>query len=331
MPVQVAIVYNQPSTNHSRHLGEEKAIEGVLEAVLAVEQALLSLGHNVTSTPLHEPASSIREQVNSLKAKVFFNLFEGFDGYPETEALVATILAEQGIPQTGCPGSALTLALDKYRSRAVLESAGIETPKAQLLSTHTLPSFNLSYPCIIKPCRADASHGLCEESVVYNSYELEKQILWVCTHYGGNALVEEYIEGREFNVTVMGYTELTVLPISEIVYSLPEGMPKILTFAAKWDPQSMYYQHTNAICPATIDADLRKKIETIALAAFRALGCRGYARVDFRMDSQQRLKVIDINPNPDIAPDSGAARQARASGMTYEQFIEKILQLGLER
>jgi D-alanine-D-alanine ligase len=108
-------------------------------------------------------------------------------------------------------------------------------------------------------------------------------------------------------------------------------VPRILSFSAKWDPQSIYFQHTKAVCPAKVDNELRESIAQTALLAFRLLGSHGYARVDFRLDTKGQLKVIEVNPNPDISPDAGAALQAQAAGMTYNQFIEQIAQLALER
>jgi D-alanine-D-alanine ligase len=107
-------------------------------------------------------------------------------------------------------------------------------------------------------------------------------------------------------------------------------MPRIVTFAAKWEPDSLYFQSTRVVCPADISAEERENIAQTVVAAFRLIGCQGYARADMRMNREGRLNVIEVNPNPDISPGNGAARQAEASGMTYTQFVEKILQLALE-
>jgi D-alanine-D-alanine ligase len=188
--------------------------------------------------------------------------------------------------------------------------------------------FRLSYPCIVKPRGEDASHGLSERSVVYDFASLQKQVASVSQYYGGQALVEHFIDGREFNVTVLGGT---VLPISEINYSLPQEVPEILTFAAKWQPDSPYFQGTRVVCPAEIGTKEREQIAQAALAAFHLLGCRGYARVDMRQDEAGQLNVIEVNPNPDISPGSGAVRQAEIAGMAYPQFIDRIVQLALEK
>jgi D-alanine-D-alanine ligase len=328
---KVAIIYNDPGSCRYEALGEEKAVVGVLKEVDAVYGSLTSLGYAVVRVPLLPPVERVADKLKSIQADVIFNLCEGIDGYPETEADVANTLAGMGIPFTGCPGSALALALDKARTKELLQNSGICTPRYQLLSPDTLNIFHLTYPCIVKPLGEDASHGISEDSVVTDSVSLKKQVTRVSHLYRGMALVEEFVGGREFNVTVMGNRELTSLPISEIAYSLPPGMPKILTYSAKWEPQSAYFRHTRAICPTEIDPEMRKRIDKTARSVFYLLGCSGYARMDFRLNGGGELNVIDVNPNPDISPDSGAARQAKAHGMTYTQFIEAIVLFALER
>jgi len=190
--------------------------------------------------------------------------------------------------------------------------------------------FQLGYPCIVKPRCEDASHGLSLESVVNDFAALKRQVALVSNCYGGGALVEEFVDGREFNATVLGNPECTVHPVSEIAYSLPSGMPRILTFAAKWEPDSLYFQGTKAVCPAGLEVEERKRITETARAAFKLLGGKGYGRVDMRMDQEGQLNVIEVNPNPDISRGSGAVRQAEAARMTYTQFIEKIIQMALD-
>jgi D-alanine-D-alanine ligase len=325
---RVAIVYNEPLNSRYDERGEQAAVTGVLDAVAAVHHALLELDYGVVPVPLALPLDQAREKLGELEVNLAFNLFEGFSGYPETEADIPDTLSALGIPYTGCPGEALRLALDKAKTKVTLTAAGIKTPDFQLLKPETLSSFRLSYPCIVKPRGEDASHGLSERSVAYDFASLEKQVTAVSRYYGGQALVEHFIDGREFNVTVL---DDTVLPVSEINYSLPQGVPPILTFAAKWQPDSPYFQGTRVICPAEIGASEREQIARTALAAFRLLGCRGYARVDMRMAEEGQLNVIEVNPNPDISPGSGAVRQAEAAGMAYPQFIDKIVKLALEK
>jgi D-alanine-D-alanine ligase len=330
MRMRIAIVYNEPQCSRYDMVGEEKAVFGVLEAVDAVRQALLELDFDVTRVPLVPPLKRADRELRNLDTDLVFNLFEGFCDSPKTEAVIPEILSEIGIPFTGCPGPVLRLALDKAKTKLILKAVGIKTPDFQLLNPETLHMFRLGYPCIVKPCCDDASNGLSEESVVHNFLALERQVSVICDSYGGNAIVEKFITGREFNATVMGNSEFTALPVSEIVYSLPSGMPEILTFDAKWEPRSPYFEGTKPVCPAEIAAEEQQRIAQTITTVYGLLGCQGYARVDLRMDQEGQLNVIEVNPNPDISPGTGAARQAEAAGMTYTQFIEKIVQLALD-
>jgi D-alanine-D-alanine ligase len=328
---KIAIIYNTPNPDLYSTTVEKKASLAILDGVEAIHQALAESGYSVSRLPLLPPLESAKESLKHLEADLFFNLFEGFDGCPETEATIADFLSELGLTYTGCSGGALSLGLDKAKTKACLEAIGIDTPRYQLLVPETLSLFHLNYPCIVKPCAEDGSNGITEESVVHDFASLERQVTTVSKSFGREAMVEEFVDGREFNITVLGAREPKALPPSEIVYSLPPEIPRVLSFSAKWDPQSIYFEHTKAVCPAEIDTELREHIINTAILAFRLLGSRGYARIDFRLDNTEQLKVIEVNPNPDISPDAGAALQARAAGMNYNQFIEQIVQLALER
>jgi D-alanine-D-alanine ligase len=327
---RIAIVYNKPEVSRYSSRGEDTAVLGVLESVEAVSKALLELKHDVVLLPL-SPVDDIKNLLASMNADLFFNLFEGFCGFPETEALVPDFAEELKIPYTGCPSSVLMLALNKAKAKAILKSAGIRTPSGQVLRPDTLAEFNLVYPCIVKPCSEDASHGISDLSVVEDFAALGRQVTTISSAYGGEALVEEFVGGREFNATVLGNTLFTALPPSEIVYTLPDGMPKLLTFAAKWEIGSVYYLNTQLQCPAKITPAEKRAITQTILKVYQLFGCKGYARVDMRLDKGGKVNVIEVNPNPDISPGTGAARQADAEGMTYAEFMEKIVNFAFER
>jgi D-alanine-D-alanine ligase len=331
--VNIAIIYNDPLPDRYQTMGESKAELGVMDEVKAVQQALQELNYTSILVPLRPPLDQVKQKLILLGKKnvnAVFNLFEGFGGFPDTEGKVAEMLAELGFKYTGCPAEALTLALDKSKTKKVLESAGVPTPEYQILSPDDPGLFHLDFPCIVKPLADDASHGISEESVVYDRASLEKQVKKISNLFNGQALVEEYVDGREFNTTVMGNKRLIVPAVSEIVYTLPSDKPRILTFEAKWEEQSLYYVNTKAHCPAEITRSEQNAVLRIAKAAYKLTGCRGYARVDFRQDKAGRFKVLEVNPNPDISPGAGASLQAAAAGMTYSQFIEKIIHFALE-
>jgi D-alanine-D-alanine ligase len=331
MPKSIAIVYNEPQPSRYDKNKETKAVAGILSSVEAVHRALLKLKYSVTVIPLSPPREQVRDTLKSLDVSLVFNLFEGFPGEPETEALVPDVLSEMGIPYTGCSAATLRKALDKFGVKKYLRATGIPTPDFQLLSPQKIHLFRLRFPCIVKPSHEDASHGITPESVVNDTASLQQRVKLVYENYGSQAIVEEFINGREFNVTVIGNSHSEVLPISEIAYTLPSEMPPILTYEAKWEPDSVYYKNTQVVCPANISPRERDSIVKTALSAFRLLGCSGYARVDMRMDGEKRLNVIEINPNPDISPGAGVALQNAAANFSYEKLVEKIINLGLER
>jgi D-alanine-D-alanine ligase len=331
LALRVALIYNDPIPDRYSQMGEADAIADVLEEVKAVYDALLEMGHSVVKVPLVPPIDSVRSILAGLDVDIFFNLFEGFAGQPETEAMVAGMMAAMGKPFTGSLAPTLALALDKVKTKELLVAAGVNTPKYQVLRPDNVNQFDLKYPCIVKPAAEDASHGVNQDSVVNDMAALAVQVEKICAHYGGRALVEEVLDGRELSSTIMGIHKPIVLSISEIIFSLPPGLPNMLTFGAKWLTDDVYFHHTDPVCPAKVDDALWAHVSEVSTAAYRLLGCRGYARVDMRLDSTGHASVLEVNPNPDISVTSGAVRQASAIGLTYPQFIERIMQLAFDR
>jgi D-alanine-D-alanine ligase len=174
----------------------------------------------------------------------------------------------------------------------------------------------------------DASHGIDTDSVVQDEAAARRRAALVCERYGPRAIVEEFVDGRELNVAVaLG----RVLPLAEVDWRLPEGVPRVLGYAEKWDEESEAYARTSIVCPARIDDALASRVRAVALAAFDAVGARDYARVDVRVDARGEPFVLEVNPNPDISPGAGLARAARVAGWSYDDFIQRIVQVAEER
>ena len=328
--MKVAIIYTDPFTEPQEYCGEEEAITGVLEEVVAVKKALLELGHSVEKVPLRPPLETVPAALDNIQADVIFNLFEGFEDLPHSEPVVARMMEEKDLRFTGNPSHVLALTLDKADFKSVLHKAGISTPAFQVLNPANVNSFNLDFPCIVKPKDEDASHGLSPENVVWDMQQLSLQVERISGRFRGYALVEEFVDGREFNSSILGNGVHEVVEISEITYSLPPGLPRILTFESKWFEETDYYKGTGVSCPAEISRELRETIQGIVLASCKAAGCRGYARVDMRQAADGSIKVLEVNANPDITPELGIARQAAARGMAYTELIQKIIDLALE-
>jgi D-alanine-D-alanine ligase len=187
----------------------------------------------------------------------------------------------------------------------------------------------MGFPLFVKPLREDASIGISNKSYVRNDAELKAQVEYITNRYRQPALVEEYIAGRELNVAILGNEQPKVLPISEITFDF-EDEPKIVGFSAKWFRESDEYKKTKPVCPALLEPSMKNHLEKIALKAYKALYCRDYARVDMRLRNNSPC-ILEINPNPDISSEAGFTRSLRAAGISYEQFVEKIIQFALQR
>jgi D-alanine-D-alanine ligase len=330
MSPKVAIIYNEPTGDLSPPTPESESVVGVLEEVVAVHKGLLEAGYEVQRVPLRLPLQSVPAAIQAIQADVIFNLFEGFENDPQSEPVVANIMEEMGIKFTGNSSHTLSLTLDKANFKQLLKKSGVKTPDFAVLTSSTLDEFNLNFPCIVKPRDEDASNGLTVDNVVNDMQQLKTMVERICGRFRGSALVEEFIGGREFNASVLGNENLSLVEISEITYSLPPGLPHILTFESKWFEETDYYKGTGVCCPAKINDDLRAEITQTVLKSCKAAGCRGYARADMRQDRDGTIKVLEVNANPDVTPELGIALQASTRGMSYSQLMKKIVELALE-
>lgn len=328
--MRITLLYNEPAASRYDALGEGVAIASVRLAVDAIKDVLESQGHAVALLGLQPPMSSTMAALKGIRADVVFNLFEGFAGSPETESQVALALESTGLSFTGARATTLALCLDKAKAKETMSAVGVPIPAFQLLSAGDLGRFSLVFPVIVKPAHEDASHGMNSNSVVYDLGALAAQVAWVEGRYGSPALVESFLPGREFNASILGGLSPRVLPATEIVYKAGMPGPRILTYAAKWIPEDPVYQATVPVCPAPVSKAVAARINELALAAHSAVGAPHYARVDFRMDARGSLYALEVNPNPDLSPDTGMSIQADADGMGYAGMIGAILELLLE-
>jgi D-alanine-D-alanine ligase len=271
-------------------------------------------------------------ELNKISPDAIFNFVESIEGVASYEYCIAGVFELLGYQFTGNTPITLGNCLNKERAKNILRSFGIQTPKSQIIkrSDEILKkSFNLKFPVILKLLTEDASIGISELSVVHNHYELTKQLKFLFETYKQDVIAEEYIEGRELNIAILGDQ---ILPISEILFNgLPDNLPKIITYDSKWIEESVYYLHTQPSCPADIEKNARKNVETVAMDAYRAMNCRDYARIDIRLSNDGTPYVIEVNPNPDISTDSGFARAASAAGISYEELLYTIANFALTR
>ncbi|MFI5252661.1 MAG: ATP-grasp domain-containing protein [Bacteroidota bacterium] len=307
---------------------------GVLEEKEDIARALQNLGYRTT---IFNVDGKIPRLVNFLEEEqpdLIFNLCESVENEAIHEMHIAGIYELYGIPYTGSNPLALGTALNKTRVKEILLFHGLPTPRFQLIKSPIRINLdeNLTYPLIVKPSREDASIGIDNSSVVYNINELRKRVRYVVEQFDQPALVEEYIDGRELNVAIMGNRKPEVFPISEIDMStLPKDYPRIITYNAKWGKGTQEYEHTKGVCPALLPQELEAHIKYLALEAYQLIGCRDYARVDFRLSKDYQPYILEVNPNPDVSDEAGFARSARAAGLSFDQFVAKLLECALER
>lgn len=363
--LRIAILYNEPVTagkeqrqyvsetgqlKESRSLPKQsKAVErkqaevpalvdlsevGVVEEMDDIKAALTSLGYKPTTFAVDGDIFRLIDYLREERPDLIFNIVESVENEAFQEMNVAGLYELLKIPYTGAGAVALGLALNKPRVKEILSYHGIKTPKFQVfrISDKIVLNEDLSFPLIVKPSREDASVGIEDRSVVYNITDLRARVRYILEEFDQPALVEQYINGRELNVAVVGNKNPLVLPISEIDFSgLTEGMHKIVSYEAKWVHGTVAYEGTKGVCPAPVTPLQEAKIKDIALRCYQIVGCRDYARVDFRLTKDGVPYVLEVNPNPDISDDAGFARSARTYGFTFAEVIGKIVESALER
>jgi D-alanine-D-alanine ligase len=299
-----------------------------------VKGTLTSLGHEVIVVPANDV---MFEKLTKLKAEgsidVVFNVADdGFNLNTQLEPQIPAILDLMDISYTGSNHLCLGNSLNKVRTKQLLLANGLSTPRFKVyeskISNKTDVS-ELKFPLIVKPSREDGSIGIKRDSVVEDRKELTDKVNDVIVRYDQPALVEEFIEGREVNVGILGREKLTVLPMSEIIFSLPADVRNFVPYKAKWHEKSTYYEGTTPECPADLSSQLQTKLAEMATKAYRLMGVKDYGRIDFRISKNGQPHILEVNPNPDISADAGLARMARANEMTYEHLIQHIVETSL--
>jgi D-alanine-D-alanine ligase len=260
------------------------------------------------------------------------NLCESLAGDSRGEMAVPCLLELLGFPYTGSPALALGLALHKDKSKEVLRARGISTPESRLVERlEDLVTVDLTYPLIVKPAREDASAGIDFDSVVHDRKALGASAARVLAAFHQPVLVERFIEGREIYVPLLGNTPRRALPLSEIHFGKSfTAKPHIVSYRAKWEPESPECIDSPS-GPCSLDERTQARVVAAAEAAFEAIGCRDYGRVDLRLTPEGVPYVIDINPNCDLHPEAGFAKAAAAAGIPYPALASRLVEIALER
>jgi D-alanine-D-alanine ligase len=354
--IHVAVIYNEPITqteeerkyisengtlqagSKTEQTGEKQFIDlsevGVLDEREDIARALQASGFKSTTFNVDSNIDRLFNFLEEEKPDVIFNLCESIGNQSIHEMHVAGLYDLMGIPYTGSNALTLGLALNKPRVKDILLANNLPTPRYQLIKSPMKIVLNedLRYPLIIKPSSEDSSVGISTNSVVENAADLRKRVRYIIEEFDQPALVEEFIDGREMNVAIIGNRREIILPISEIdMTTLPKTYRRIITYNAKWVKGSEEYECTNGVCPAKIPQETENLLKEYGLKAYRLLGCRDYARIDFRLDNDNQPYILEVNPNPDISDDAGFARSARVYGYKFDELITKIVECALER
>ena len=298
-----------------------------------VAAALRENGHQVSIFAVYNSVTDLVEGLTSRKPDLVFNLLESFGEDLGADVAVAGLLNLVGVRYTGGGPGELYLRQDKALAKKALAFDNIPYPHYAVFSQDaSLETFGqLRMPLFVKPLAADASIGIDGDSLVRDATSLMRRVLDIHEKVKDSALVEEYIEGRELYVGVLGNREPIALPPIEVDFSgMPEGMPRILGSKAKWSPESVEYKGTKSVL-ADLPDELRARLQKTAVDAARALRVRDYGRVDLRLTETGDIYVIEVNANCYLEKDSEFAVAAKAQGLEFPELIQRIVDLALER
>jgi D-alanine-D-alanine ligase len=299
------------------------------EAVARMKRGLAATGRDVRGIAVYNDVPRALKGLNP-QEHVIFNWCEGLDGNPNAYEAVPPILEQLGFAYTGASAWSLAASQHKAHTKQLLLEAKIPTPVSKVYDRAVLNGWR-RYPAIVKPANEHCSFGITPEAVVDSAQQLKERVQYVLDTWHGPALVEDFIDGAEYNVSIWGGDELTVLPLSVLDYSVFDDYHlRLCSYDAKWNPESDAYRLTGVQCPAPVDPVLKRRIEKVALNAFRALQMRDYGRVDLRIRNGVPY-VLDVNSNPDITMEGGFARSARVAGYDYGQMTARILDFAAAR
>jgi D-alanine-D-alanine ligase len=302
----------------------DQLIVGTVDAVAA---ELASEGNEIVRLPASPDAKWI-DKLRRARVDLVFNLCESIDGVAALEPPVISVLELLNIPYSGSSSWTTSLCLRKHVVNAALEGAGLPVPKFAVVRRGAGAIPSVGFPAICKPAAEDASIGVEQRSVVRTTRQLTERVSAMLERWD-EVLVQRYVEGREVNVGILGDA---VLPIAEIDFGrMPKGMWRIVTYRSKWETGSDEDIGSAPRCPARLPAGVAVQLRRIAVAAWRITGGSGYGRVDFRIDERGKPWILEVNANPDIAPDAGLARMARVAGIEYGALVRQVCELGLQR
>jgi D-alanine-D-alanine ligase len=295
-----------------------------------VIDALKKLGHEVRTVGVYEDPGLIIDEIKAHPPDVVFNLTEHFNARSAYDRNVAGLLEMLDVPYTGSGPTGLTLCKNKGMAKEILAYHRIRVPDSAVFppgATIRRPK-RLSFPLFIKPLQEEASYGISQDSFVENDQAYEERIRFIHERMNQEALAEEYIDGRELYVSILGNDRLQVFPLREVIFGeIPEGRPRFSTFKAKWDDAYRKKWGIQNIFAEGIDDPMAERIGELCKKAYRALRIRGYGRIDLRVTPAGEIVILEANPNPNLDRSDEFAESAMKAGFSYEALIRRIMRL----
>ena len=295
--------------------------------------ALGELGYTTEHLAIFDNLDLLRQKLETFAPDVIFNLADQFKNNRGFDQNIASLLEMQGVPFTGCGATGLVLCKHKGTSKKILGYHHIHVPnfvvipRGQRIARLKRPKF----PLLVKPVKEEASYGISQASFVTSDEQFRERVAFIHEKHDADVIAEEYIEGREFYVSVMGNLKLTVFPIRELVFGqVPPNEPKIATYRAKWDEEYRKRWGLQNQFPEGLEPALVARIEETCKRIYRLLTIEGYARIDLRLTAANEIYFIEANPNPILAADEDFAQAAGKAGLTYPQLIDRIIRQGMK-
>ncbi len=292
-----------------------------------VYQQLVNDGHIVKFLGLYNTLSKLQEEISDFEPHIVFNLLEEFNGDPKSDYKVVALLEMLSIPFTGCNSKGLMLARDKALSKKILKHHKLGTPNFITFpkrKKRKAPK-SLKYPLIVKCLFEEASYGIAKASVVHSEEKLLERIKYIHENLDQDAIIEEFIEGKELYVGIIGNKKLKSLPIWELKFSnVDEPEKEIYTSRAKWNEKYRERKGIESV-PANLDKLTTEKIIKTCKKAYQVLELSGYARVDIRLSNEGKIYILEVNPNPNIATDEEFTKSAAHLGIDYSELLNGLI------
>lgn len=321
----------EPSANHD-FVDEFKTTDWKTEHT--IHKTLKQLGHTVSVLGLCKKIDPLIEAMNVNKPDLVFNLADVFKNKTHFDKNIASLLELFDVPYTGASSDSLFICNNKALNKKILNYHRIPVPNFHTFYKDQKLKLvkKLKLPCIVKPLSEEASRGISLASVVDNEAALLERVKFIHESLGLDAITEEYIEGREFYVSVLGSKRLTALPLREMIFGkLDEDEPRIATYKAKWDNEYRKRWQIKNTDATNLSPELTQKAQDICKRAYRALNIKSYARFDIRITPENKIYIIEPNANPSLEPDDEFALAAQKIGWSYEKLVERLIALALEK